>query len=511
MRVLQTAAVILFSAATFSGAAPQDTEGKDKVFICYWGSWSHYRHANGAFSVNQIDPTLCTHLVYTFAKLENGVIKEYDPYLDLAKPWHLGMYKKFNNLKLQNPKLKTIIAIGGWNEGSIKYSKMASTSEGRAKFVKSVVDFVELHGIDGLDMDWEYPTQRGGNPEDRDNFVKLLSELRAAFDEKNYLLTAAVSAGIPTANASYDIPQLSKHLDLISVMGYDFFGAWQRCTGHNSPLRARKNATELEKIFNIEAAIEFWMSHGADTNKLVLGLPLYGRTFTLADPADSGFGALTVGPGHPGTFTNAPGFVGYNEICTQLKSGDWNVTRDPDVIAPVATKDKEWIGFDDAESLTKKVEFAMSKNLTGIMVWSIETDDFRGTCTGTANPLLSAINKALQLPQAERLPTPPTPTSTSTVGRAHEQKLLEIAQGILSIPKAEKSGTTQPQTTQEDKEQSSTVDLPCTKTGSFAHPHDRRKFYICIGENGVFKTYVTDCPQRTVYNRTYGVCVHEFL
>uniref|UniRef100_V5HBI5 chitinase n=2 Tax=Ixodes ricinus TaxID=34613 RepID=V5HBI5_IXORI len=507
MRVLQTAVVILFSAATFSAAAPQDTGGKDKVFLCYWGSWSHYRHGDGAFSVNQIDPTLCTHLVYTFAKLENGVIKEFDPYLDLAKPWHLGMYKKFNNLKLENPQLKTILAVGGWNEGSIKYSKMASTSKRRAKFVKSVVDFLELHGFDGLDMDWEYPTQRGGNPEDRDNFIKLLSELRAAFVERNYLLTAAVSAGIPTANASYDIPQLSQLLDLISVMGYDFFGAWQQYTGHNSPLRARKGASELEKIFNIEAAIEFWMSQGADTNKLVLGLPLYGRTFTLANPRDSGFGALTMGPGRPGPFTNEPGFVGYNEICTQLKSGDWKVTRDPDVNAPVATKDREWIGFDDAESLTKKVEFAMSKNLTGIMVWSIETDDFRGTCTGTVNPLLSAINKALQLPHNDRLRTPPTPTSTSTVWWTPEQKPPENAQGNVSTPEAENTGTTQPQTTQEDNEQSNTEDLPCTKNGWFAHPRDPRKFYACVG---LFKTYVFKCHPRTVYDPSTHTCVYEF-
>lgn len=86
-----------------------------------------------------------------------------------------GIYKKFNSLKKVNPRLKTIIAIGGWNEGSIKYSEMASTDEGRKKFAQSVVAFLDRHGFDGLDMDWEYPTQRGGNNEtDRDNFVLLL-------------------------------------------------------------------------------------------------------------------------------------------------------------------------------------------------------------------------------------------------------------------------------------------------------------------------------------------------
>lgn len=54
-----------------------------RVLICYWGSWSHYRPGEGRFSVDNVDPHLCTHLVYAFAKLENGVIAPFDPWLDL--------------------------------------------------------------------------------------------------------------------------------------------------------------------------------------------------------------------------------------------------------------------------------------------------------------------------------------------------------------------------------------------------------------------------------------------
>lgn len=88
------------------------------------------------------------------------------------------MYRRFNNLKKKNPNLKTIIAIGGWNEGSTKYSEMASTAEGRQKFVQSVVEFLQRHGFDGLDMDWEYPTERGGQEYDQENFVLLLQVRR---------------------------------------------------------------------------------------------------------------------------------------------------------------------------------------------------------------------------------------------------------------------------------------------------------------------------------------------
>ncbi|CAN7939150.1 unnamed protein product, partial [Ixodes hexagonus] len=496
------------------------TAGHDKVFICYWGSWSHYRHGSGAFSVDRVDPTLCTHLVYAFAKIENGVIKAFDDYLDLAKPWHLGMYKKFNELKLANPKLKTIIAIGGWNEGSQKYSQMASTSEGRRKFVESILAFLEFHGFDGLDMDWEYPAQRGGKPEDRDNFSQLLRDLRAAFDKKNYLLTAAVSAGIETAKVSYDIPEISRSLDLISIMGYDFFGAWDEYTGHNSPLRARESASEIEKIMNVEASIDFWISKGANVSKMVLGMPLYGRTFTLADPNNSGLRALTTGPGRAGPFTGEPGYQGYNEICLQLLSGGWKMTRDPYVGAPVVVKDREWIGFDDVESLTAKVEFAMSKGLAGAMVWSIETDDFTGQCGGTVNPLLKAIHKALGLPHTERRFIPPTPAPTPIVWWRPSQETAKNLQAEpeLDMPNLQKplclrpSATQAPQPLNSDqaKPKSNVQGLPCPTEGWFAHPSDKRKFYACTSRpDGAYNVHEFECDPHTEFDSDIGVCVHE--
>lgn len=76
--------------------------------------------------------------------------------------------------KSKNPYLKVILSIGGWNEGSEKYSEMASSSVTRKIFIDSVVGWLQKYGFDGLDMDWEYPGQRGGKVTDKDNFSKLL-------------------------------------------------------------------------------------------------------------------------------------------------------------------------------------------------------------------------------------------------------------------------------------------------------------------------------------------------
>lgn len=96
--------------------------------MCYYGTWAAYRHGNGAFNVENVDPKICTHLIYAFFGVtESGTIRITDPYLDLEENWGRGNIKKLNKLKLVNPQLKTLAAIGGWNEGSRKFSQVYST------------------------------------------------------------------------------------------------------------------------------------------------------------------------------------------------------------------------------------------------------------------------------------------------------------------------------------------------------------------------------------------------
>ncbi|KAF2344115.1 Glycoside hydrolase family 18 catalytic domain, partial [Trinorchestia longiramus] len=86
---------------------------------------------------------------------------------------HTGAYARAVALKQRNPSLKVTIAVGGWTEGSTKYSKMAAHSSTRKLFIDSVIAFLRQHKFDGLDLDWEYPANRGGRQEDKQNFVLL--------------------------------------------------------------------------------------------------------------------------------------------------------------------------------------------------------------------------------------------------------------------------------------------------------------------------------------------------
>ena len=240
--------------------------------------------------------------------------------------------------------------------------------------------------------------KRGGKSYDKKNFVLLIKELKEAFeaDPKDYILTAAIGAGPETIKQSYDIKELYKYLDLVHVMCYDYHGSWDKKTGHNAPLYAKPDATGNDLTLTVENTWKVLKELGAIAEKTVMGVPFYGRTFTLDNPHDNRMGARA-GNGFAGPYTREAGFMGYNEICEELvgpEKSKWTEVRDEDIKAPYMYNGKKWACFDDVESITEKVKFAMKNKMAGIMTWSLDTDDFRGKC-GVKFPLLKTINTAL--------------------------------------------------------------------------------------------------------------------
>ena len=111
--------------------------------------------------------------------------------------------------------------------------------------------------------------RKPGRDEDKRDFITLLKELHDALKPHGYLLTAAVSAGQPTIDRAYDIPELNKYLDFVNLMTYDFHGGWDTKTGHNAPLYAYPDAEELDKQFTVSYAVDYWLQKGLPSQKLV--------------------------------------------------------------------------------------------------------------------------------------------------------------------------------------------------------------------------------------------------
>ncbi|XP_037088510.1 probable chitinase 2 isoform X2 [Pollicipes pollicipes] len=401
------AVVALLATLAAGPAAGQDVTSHDRVVVCYVGSWAYYRPEEGKFTVDDVDPQLCTHVVYAFAGLDetSHKIRSLDPNLDLAAGGGKDYYKKFVQLKRLNPRLKVTIAIGGWVEGSKKYSNMAMDPAKRATFINSTIDFITTHGFDGLDLDWEYPARRDGVPEDKQNFVELVKELRAAYEPRGWLLTAAVAAPQDIIAVSYDVPRLSALLDYMHIMSYDYHGKWDQVTGHNAPLTGEG--------LSVNATLTNYLELGADPAKLVLGVPLYGRTFKLVSVDEHDVGDPAAEKAFKGPYTREDGFLGYNEMCEMRHAApiQWTARWDDEAKVPYIFHQSMWVSLDDEQSITNKVALAMRYELAGAMVWTLDTDDFRGNC-GQKYKLMRTINQALTTVRRGTEPPPTEPPTT---------------------------------------------------------------------------------------------------
>ncbi|XP_012137363.2 chitotriosidase-1 [Megachile rotundata] len=356
-----------------------------KKVVCYYGSWAAYRPDKGKCEVSDIDPTLCTHLIYAFTGITaDGDVRVVDNWLDL--PDGKDGFGKFTRLRQSSPNTKIMVAMGGWNESSSTFSQVASNPATRAKFVRNVVKFLKQYNFDGFDLDWEYPNQRGGQASDKQNFVALLRELRQEFDKHGYLLSIASAAAESLAAKSYIISQVAQYVHFINLMTYDFNGSWNRHTGLNAPLYSSSKDCA-------DAAVCYWLSQGAPADKIILGIPAYGRSFTLSNPSNTDIGAPARGAGTAGPYTREAGMLGYNEICEYIKKG-WIVRRSDADKTPYAFNSDQWVGYDDVISVRKKATYINIKGLGGAMLWSIDTDDFSGSC-GPRYPLLRTVNSVL--------------------------------------------------------------------------------------------------------------------
>lgn len=191
------------NAITESEIDPNSTNAR---IICYFTKWSQKRPGAGKFEPENIDPTLCTHLVYAFTGLKDHKLDE-----ESEDPSILASLVK---LKEKNPDLKLLLAVGGWMVGPAPFKALTENVYRQTSFTFSTIEFLRKIGFDGLDLCWEFP--RG--PDDKAKFTGLIKELREAFEgeakgskKSRLLLSAAVPASFEAVAAGYDVPQLNKY------------------------------------------------------------------------------------------------------------------------------------------------------------------------------------------------------------------------------------------------------------------------------------------------------------
>merc|ERR1719242_43351 len=504
--------LLLWAVLTTSIAADGEGEshtiaGHEKMVVCYWGTWANYRPVEGKFTPESVDGSLCTHLIYSFAGLDTAkwTIKSLDTWMDLETDYGLAGFRKATDLRNTWKHLKVMIAIGGWNEGSTKYSQMARDDKKRAKFVNGTVEFLKKYKFDGLDLDWEYPAKRGGSAEDKNNFILLAKELKEAFTEHKFLLSAAIGAGKATIDISYDVPNMYKYLDFVNVMCYDYHGRWDKRTGHNAPLRARPNEDANNKVLNDEFTINYLMELGAIPEKTNLGIPLYGRSFLLASPGYNHIGDEARASSFSGPITREEGFLGYNEICKMLVTpdNDWTIVWEKCHQAPYMFNENKWVSYDNEKSVRLKANFAWEKKLGGVMVWSIETDDFKGLCGGEKFPMMRALNNALVM-KTKKMESEEEESECRAQDYSTERTIVTLAPRLHPTP-APSTVQESPDTAGQHVDGEHEMTGPCANpNGPNPDPSECSQFSLCAG--GV--PHLMTCRDGTLYSASLMTCDH---
>jgi len=287
------------------------------------------------------DPFVMTHINYAF-----GNVNQTFDGVDIQKPERLRMIV---GLKQQNPELKVLLSIGGWTSG--RFSEMAATEENRQGFAKDCRRIVDEYGLDGIDMDWEYPTSSeagiSSSPEDTDNFTLLMAELRRVLGPEKLLTMATI------CTAKYiDFEHCLQYMDLVNVMSYDM-------SDPNKQHHAALYPSPISGYCTGSEAVEAHLTAGVPKEKLVMGMPFYSKG-RRSDPGVDEY--LQTG---------------------QLPVGYQHCWSDEAQSAYVANEKGEFVwAYETVRSLTAKCQYILDHQLRGAMYWdyaSDKTGDFQKT------------------------------------------------------------------------------------------------------------------------------------
>lgn len=306
-------------------ALPTFTASAKRIVVAYVTSGSTVKP----------DPTVMTHINYAFGHVN----KTFDG-IRVDNPDRL---KEIVSLKQQNPDLKIQISIGGWGSG--RFSEMAADKKLREAFAKDCARVMKEFGIDGIDIDWEYPSQgRGAGISwsyfDTDNYTLLMRDIRKAIG-KDALLTLASSHSARFIN----FRDIYQYIDFVNIMSYDM-----------SPAPLFHNALYKTKFSRASAAeaVQHHLDAGLTKDKITMGLPFYGR-------GANGY----------------PDYVNFGDI-------DWN---DPTIIhcwdedgkVPYMIKNGHIVcTYENLKSLEIKLDYIIEQDLLGGMYWEYTCDNKEG-------------------------------------------------------------------------------------------------------------------------------------
>uniref|UniRef100_A0A0A0LZ13 GH18 domain-containing protein n=1 Tax=Cucumis sativus TaxID=3659 RepID=A0A0A0LZ13_CUCSA len=354
--LLTVAILSVFSPVLAGESSPETSDIRGG----YWLSWLAQNFPPSAISTSHF-----THLFYAFLEPNNVTFE-----LIITPNDDQWMRNFTSTIHAVDSQIKTILSIGGGGSSVPIFSAMAATQTTRSAFIASTISNARFYGFDGLDLDWEFPN----STDDMSNLSLLFQEWRQAIETESssnigrapLSLSAAVSyaSSFQSPPRSYPADAITKFVDFVSPMCFDYFGKW-------TPSATGSQAQLFDKTSNLSTSygVNSWIEAGVPPEKLVMGLPVYGRTWRLKNGCDHGIGAPAegVGPGNDGVMI-------YSDVLDFNSANGATVVFDTESVSTYSFAGTTWIGYDGPSSIDEKVKFAKAHGLRGYFFWALGYD-----------------------------------------------------------------------------------------------------------------------------------------
>lgn len=362
-RAFASLALVFALLLSLAGPASAAGTGGSGEVVGYYASWA----SGQGCTPDKLPAERFTQINYAFGRIEEGKAVLGDPVRDGKN------LRELTALRRRNPDLNIVLSLGGWDD-SAGFSGAAASAGSRRVFAQSCVDLLVEHGLDGVDLDWEYPVSGGApgvvhRPQDRENFTLLLEELRRALDRqgrrdgKQYVLTIA---GAANGGYLHNIePQaVAELVDHVFLMAYDFHGPWDAYADFNAPLYAPSDGPPRYRA-SVDDGVSAWLARGVPAEKLVLGMPLYGYIYQGVDRRNGGLYSR---------FDSARS-VSWDKVKGEyLNRSAYRQFRHQEAGVPYLYGSRSFLSYDDPDSIAAKAELARRRGLGGVGFWELSQD-----------------------------------------------------------------------------------------------------------------------------------------
>lgn len=510
--------ILLVVGCSLSQDVRSDAKPHSRNILCYFAG-------TRSTSLKQLDISPCSHLVYT-----NICVDQYS-----RVKFAQGLKNEIKNVvKKKNTAVKIMISVGSGCTNSSRLRSMVSSLTQLSNFTSSIKSLHQEGFIQGIEIDWQWPFD-DGDKRDKIKMIRYARQIKLAVgsedvrprkprqtsrngsieatvewenllsSEKDIDVTQktfTVAVRLPTVPKNlvngYEFKLLNKFADYYILSTDDLKGSNENTSFHHSRLMG------VSDVNNADSLVDIATSLGVPADKIILRIPAFGKYFELEDESMNT-------PGSP--VNGKQEYLTHQQVCHALSIGNWTIERDEDFTAPYSFSGKRWIALEDEISVKIKAKYVLLRELGGVALVSLDTDDIDDMCGKGRQALLMTIHGVfISLERRPRqvivssleddlLPLPTRQTRALLPVNAAQHLTLSPFRIVRIVDRAGRVLST--------RENSETLFI-CSRQGYYRHPEDCSRFYRCVKFNQYENDYTIfeyQCPSGLIFDDRYEVCV----